>query len=76
MVDNIPQDRLLPIAIGRGNESKAQTNAANIKQMITVPHLTSEGGISPRSCLTFSERSSIFASLLSFGFSISYIYLN
>lgn len=57
-------------------KSKAQANAANIKQMITVPHLTSEGGISPKSCRTFSERNSIFASLLSFGFSILSLFLN
>ena len=55
-----------PLEYGYGNRQTADSRARNMATIITVPHLTKEGGISPKSFRTFSERSSIWFSLLSF----------
>jgi hypothetical protein len=50
-----------PLEYGYGNRHIAVIRAIKTIAMIAIPHRTNDGGISPISCLTFSERSSILS---------------
>lgn len=50
-----------PLEYGYGNKHTAAIKAMKTITMIAIPHRTNDGGISPISCLTFSERSSILS---------------
>lgn len=61
-----------PLEYGYGNRHTAAIRAMKTMVMIAMPHRTNEGGISPMSCRTFSERSSILSCVvLSASISIS-----
>lgn len=61
-----------PLEYGYGNRHTAAIRTMNTIAMIAIPHRTNDGGISPMSCLTFSERSSILSCvILSVSISIS-----
>lgn len=48
-----------PLEYGYGNRHTAAIKAMKIEIKIAIPQRTNDGGISPISCLTFSERSSL-----------------
>ena len=50
-----------PLEYGYGNRHTAAIRPMKTVAIIAIPHRTNDGGISPMSCLTFSERSSILS---------------
>lgn len=52
---------LSPFEYGYGIKHTTNNSVKNIIAIIIVPQRTNDGGISPRSLRTFSERSSIFS---------------
>ena len=54
-----------PFEYGYGKRHIAANSAIKMMTIIAVPHLTKDGGISPISLRTFSERSSIRSWVLS-----------
>lgn len=53
-----------PFEYGYGRRQTAANRARNTIAIIAVPHRTKDGGISPMSLRTFSERSSILSWVL------------